>query len=317
MQRQLAAAGDFGTLTTDTQTVGKWNNIRVVDGVKFPTIQAAIDDLSALGAGEVVIPCGTYNLSDTTLNVSNLVVRGSGVCTVVQPSGGAGHYAFIMGDANPSTKSYLQLRNLAIACPGGGDLTNGILVHNGLSVGIVLSNLRIRQCKTHIQWGELSGTQGTFDGFREQLDIDLQGTQIGIDIYGGTAGSNGLTISNSSIRNGTLSTGASIGIRNQGPGRETGNREQLYRVHARWLHRSAQHEWDSEPYYYHGQLHGDVRWGGLAARHRFRRYGYRVCKQLHEPDILAFQLCHQDCERSHWSPDCQQHIQRRSNGRHQ
>lgn len=49
----------------DTQTVGKWNNVRVVDGVKFPTIQAAIDNLPSTG-GIVIDPReGDKTLSST------------------------------------------------------------------------------------------------------------------------------------------------------------------------------------------------------------------------------------------------------------
>lgn len=46
-------------VSMDTETAGKWNKIRIVDGVKFTTISAALSDLPAEG-GLVFVPAGTY-----------------------------------------------------------------------------------------------------------------------------------------------------------------------------------------------------------------------------------------------------------------
>ena len=56
----------------DTQTVGKWNDVRVVDGAKFTTIQAAIDDLPA-GGGMVLLSVGTTNIS-AIINVNKSIL---------------------------------------------------------------------------------------------------------------------------------------------------------------------------------------------------------------------------------------------------
>lgn len=53
------------------------NNVRVVDGAKFATIQAAIDDVPSAG-GLVFIPAGTYTVSAAILLKSNLHLLGAG-----------------------------------------------------------------------------------------------------------------------------------------------------------------------------------------------------------------------------------------------
>ena len=53
------------------------NGVRVVDGTKFATIQAAIDDVPSAG-GLVFIPAGTYTTSSTVLLKSNLHLSGAG-----------------------------------------------------------------------------------------------------------------------------------------------------------------------------------------------------------------------------------------------
>jgi hypothetical protein len=56
------------------------NNIRMVDGVKFTTIQAAIDDLTTgASPGTVFVPAGTYSISASLLiNESNMTLIGEG-----------------------------------------------------------------------------------------------------------------------------------------------------------------------------------------------------------------------------------------------
>lgn len=62
----LAAQTRSLPLPVDTEIAGKWNNIRVVDGGRFPQtgagIQAAIDDIGA-SAGTVFLPPGVYIVS--------------------------------------------------------------------------------------------------------------------------------------------------------------------------------------------------------------------------------------------------------------
>jgi len=67
------------TLTTDTQIVGKWNNIRVVDGVKFTTIQLAVTDFGAV-VGLVLVPSSYAGAEPTSVpnNVTILDLRSSG-----------------------------------------------------------------------------------------------------------------------------------------------------------------------------------------------------------------------------------------------
>lgn len=65
LPQTIAAQSQAVAQAIDTQTVAKWNNVRVVDGVKFPRtgagIQAAIDDLEA-AAGTVLLPPGLYSV---------------------------------------------------------------------------------------------------------------------------------------------------------------------------------------------------------------------------------------------------------------
>lgn len=49
------------TTFTGVQTVGTWNNVRVVDGNQFTTIQDAIDDITT--SGVVMLPPGQYDIS--------------------------------------------------------------------------------------------------------------------------------------------------------------------------------------------------------------------------------------------------------------
>ncbi len=56
------------------------NNVRIVDGVKFTTIQAAIDDLTTgASSGTVFVPAGTYSISASLLvNENNMTLVGEG-----------------------------------------------------------------------------------------------------------------------------------------------------------------------------------------------------------------------------------------------
>jgi len=68
--------------TVDTQTVGIWNNIRVVDGAKFTTIQAAHDDLPSTG-GYIFVPSGDRTFSsDLTLSKPVAIIADIGVWTL-------------------------------------------------------------------------------------------------------------------------------------------------------------------------------------------------------------------------------------------
>lgn len=72
----------FSTFSNDTLTVGKLDDIRVVGGAgKFPTIQAAHDDLPAAG-GTIYVSDGDRTLlATTTFTKQVLVIFGRGVLT--------------------------------------------------------------------------------------------------------------------------------------------------------------------------------------------------------------------------------------------
>lgn len=57
----LTATGDNPTVLGGSLTAPRVNGVRVVDGVKFTTIQAALADLG--GPGKVFVPAGTYTTS--------------------------------------------------------------------------------------------------------------------------------------------------------------------------------------------------------------------------------------------------------------
>jgi hypothetical protein len=197
----------LGNFVGDVQVVGCGTNT---------TIQLAINALP-LSGGKVLIPPGTYAMSDSTLNRSgNVEIVGSGNGTVITPSGGSGHYAFILGDASQSTVFPFKLMNLQIVCPG--DATSGVLVRNLGFAATDIEKLKIRGCATDIAWGvNDGGAEGAFGGTIQDCDLGLNLGQIGISVTGGVNGSNGLNIVRNFIRTVNLDSTTAIGIQILGP----------------------------------------------------------------------------------------------------
>lgn len=119
-------SSDLGWVV-DTQTVGIWNNIRVVDGNKFTTIQAAIDDIPdatgvsdtapGSGGGLVLVPPGIFAESITLK--TNVMVRGYGGSTIIQATGNG---VTIVGTPTDGTVTWnTGLENVVI---DGNNFTN-------------------------------------------------------------------------------------------------------------------------------------------------------------------------------------------------
>lgn len=69
----------LSSATIDTETVGKLDNVRIVDGVKFATIQAAITDAcNGTAPGRVLLPLGTTTISATLTVPSLCTLEGHG-----------------------------------------------------------------------------------------------------------------------------------------------------------------------------------------------------------------------------------------------
>lgn len=105
--------------TGGNTTLSPLNGVRVVDGVKFATIQAAINDLPSTG-GEVFIPCGSYSsASAITIAKNDVIVRGSGACTIVQFTGAT--HGFVI-DASSAARLRIKLSDMVIRTSNAGGL---------------------------------------------------------------------------------------------------------------------------------------------------------------------------------------------------
>ena len=90
------------------------NNVRVVDGVKFTTIQGAVDDLPAAG-GTVFIPAGTYDISTAVArDMNDLHIVGAGAGVTVIRTTAVGIDAFTFGNGT-TTRSRNSIRNVTIS----------------------------------------------------------------------------------------------------------------------------------------------------------------------------------------------------------
>lgn len=114
---QAAAAPLNPTSAFNALTVGKLDNFRYVDGVKFPTIQSAINDLGSPAFGTVYIPPGVY-----TQNVALTIPAGSSIQVI-----GAGRGATVInssltsGNLFPFTNmSEFRVSDVTIVNTGAG-----------------------------------------------------------------------------------------------------------------------------------------------------------------------------------------------------
>ncbi len=121
------------------------NGIRMVDGVSFTTIQAAINDLPASG-GTVFLPAGTYVQNSPLVLKSNLTIQGAGVgATTIMTN-------ITSGDLFPVTQlSNIHISDLTIQNTGAGGGTaihlnfgqytvvERFVIHGPFSDGIVLN----------------------------------------------------------------------------------------------------------------------------------------------------------------------------------
>lgn len=105
-----------GNSTLPTITSGNVGGVIVVDGVKYPTIAAALAAVPAAG-GDVYIPAGTYTVSSTLLIPSNCTVRGAGTQrTIINTSGATGFDVFKNSNFAAGTNTNITIRDLYVNC---------------------------------------------------------------------------------------------------------------------------------------------------------------------------------------------------------
>lgn len=134
-----------GTSQFNIATAAKLNNVRVVDGVNFTTIQAAVNDLPA-GGGTVFVPQGTYVISaQISLPNAGVSIVGAGVgATIIQTSYTAG-YSFLINNHDNCRLSDFTL--VQTSTGGGGILINGsqqsvverVIMHGAFNNGLTLN----------------------------------------------------------------------------------------------------------------------------------------------------------------------------------
>ncbi len=144
-------AGNFG-LSFDTGTIGKLNNVRVVDGVKFTTIVAALGDLPPSG-GLVHVPAGTY-AEQPVIAKSNVTLLLDANAVIAPTAAGAG---LTIGDGTTATYKNIRVVGGQIK-PSGASPTRGIYIR-GAAVGGTVQHIFI---ETTVDCS--SATNAAFDG---------------------------------------------------------------------------------------------------------------------------------------------------------
>lgn len=106
-------------MVIDTTTLGKLNNIRFVDGVKFTTVQAAVDDLGS-NPGLVVIPSTYAGAEPTTVgNGIELLDLRKSVTLIGNASGYNANSLFQAYNGSGTTNRIFGLASQAHATAGG------------------------------------------------------------------------------------------------------------------------------------------------------------------------------------------------------
>jgi hypothetical protein len=155
--------------TIDTEAVGHWNTVRVVDGSKYTTIQAAYDNAKAQSPKlSVFVPPGTYALGATGLTFdtadTSVVFSPQAVLTY----SGTAAAITISGSEDINVLGYPK-----IDLSGNSNAASGVLINAG---------------KNHtLQIGEITGKTGIVSG---QVGVDVQTSGTGaflldIDITSG------------------------------------------------------------------------------------------------------------------------------------
>ncbi|HET9283175.1 MAG TPA: glycosyl hydrolase family 28-related protein [Candidatus Angelobacter sp.] len=145
---------DLGTIVISSPTVsyfpvfpkaiiGNLDNLRIVDGITFTTIQAAINDLPSNG-GAVYVPAGTYVISSSITIPSNVTLYGAGPATIIQLANGVNSqyaitntHAATTGDTNIVIRDLIIDGNKANQAPTGGQRT-GCIQFTKVTGGAVL-----------------------------------------------------------------------------------------------------------------------------------------------------------------------------------
>lgn len=120
----------FSVARTGNVVSPLWNNVRVVDGVKFTTIQAAHDALPSAG-GIVFVPEGTEAQGATTLTISknNVTLIGAGMdATIVT-------FTLTSGASVDITGQFVKIQGMTFrgpctSFPCAGNTANGLHWHN-------------------------------------------------------------------------------------------------------------------------------------------------------------------------------------------
>jgi hypothetical protein len=158
------------------------NGIRMVDGISFTTIQAAINDLPASG-GTVFVPAGTYVQNSPLVLKSNLTIQGAGVgATTITTN-------ITSGDLFPVTQlSNVRISDLTIQNTGAG---GGTAIHLNFGQSTVVERFVIQgPFADGIMLNPVPGTGNTsFNEFRDGIISGLanNGVAILLDAQSSTA----------------------------------------------------------------------------------------------------------------------------------
>ncbi|HEV3036511.1 MAG TPA: hypothetical protein VHA33_01750 [Candidatus Angelobacter sp.] len=157
------------------------NQVRMVDGIFFTTIQAAIDNLPASG-GTVFVPAGTYAQNSPFVLKNNLTIQGAGVGATIITTG-------ISGDLFPITQlSNIHISDLTIQNTGPG---GGTAIHLNFGQYTVVERFVIQgPFADGIVLNPVPGTGNTsFNEFRDGIISGLanNGVAILLDAQSSTA----------------------------------------------------------------------------------------------------------------------------------
>jgi len=102
--QSLGISGSAWNAVLGQTTISNLNNVIYVDGIKYTTIQAAINALPSTG-GLVFIPAGTYTISSAiTIPNSNIVLQGAAKgATIIQSNQSLVKVMDMLNTSNPSS----------------------------------------------------------------------------------------------------------------------------------------------------------------------------------------------------------------------
>ncbi len=181
----------------DVMTVGLWNNVRVVDGNKFTTIQGAISDLTT-GNGTVFIlkanyaPTSTISVSQPNITIiadAGAIITATGIGAPLLEVTTAGTGFRLIGgiwDGNSAT----TLLKGVIQIEANNCLIEGADIRNGTGLGILLRGASDCIVTKNRFSGNVNSPIGIFgESGRHSRNNLVEGNVVGPSVGGATADS--------------------------------------------------------------------------------------------------------------------------------